>query len=584
MGAQTVSWLFILLLISDIMTATAISFDYVVVGGGTCGLVLANRLSEDPNITVAVIEPGEDVRNNPNVTDPGNFVVAFDTPIDWSYPSTTQASAANRSFTFHSGKAIGGTSTINGMTYIRADAAEIDAWEALGNEGWNWSTLLPYYKQTERFTTPTKEQTDVGANFEPEYHGKHGDLHVGFRYALPNGSFHGLVQETWEGLGYHVNPEVNSGETRGFDVWPMTIDRDSDLRWDSARAYFSPVEHRNNLFLLKGTALNLELDAGIVGGTKKATSLRYVDGSNNTIIVGVNKEVILSAGALRTPLLLEMSGIGNPQILGDIGVDTVIDLPGVGENLQEQPNSNLIFEGSLNVTGYATYATFANAEDLFGSEKLEISDEVSANITAYAESAASRSRGGLNTSALEHIFRIQHELIFTKNVTVGETITAYYSGSLLTAWWCLLPFSRGSVHLASLDAFDSPLIDPQYFVADIDMATQVAIGKQAQSFWHKNPIAAYIGRNLTADPGSEEEWANYITNSFEPNYHPIGTASMMSRELGGVVDAKLKVYGTSNVRVVDASVIPLQVSGHLTATLYAIAERASEIIKASESS
>lgn len=313
MGAQIVSWLIILLLMLQASTPTAISFDYVIAGGGTCGMVLANRLSEDPNITVAVIEPGEDVRNNPNVTDPGNFLVAFDTPIDWSYPSTTQPSAANRSFTFHSGKAIGGTSTINGMTYIRADAAEIDAWEALGNEGWNWTALLPYYKQTERFTPPTKTQTDVGADFEPQYHGRHGDLHVGFRYALPNGSFYGLIEETWESLGYQVNPEVNSGETRGFDVWPMTIDRDSDLRWDSARAYYYPVEHRANLFLLRGTALNLEFDSGVVVDNKKATGLRYVDGDNDTIIVGANNEVILSAGALRTPLLLEMSGIGNSQ-------------------------------------------------------------------------------------------------------------------------------------------------------------------------------------------------------------------------------------------------------------------------------
>ncbi|KAI3394499.1 hypothetical protein diail_2633 [Diaporthe ilicicola] len=582
MGAQTLLCLSLIVVVSRVISTTAISFDYVIVGGGTCGLVLANRLSENPDITVAVIEPGEDVRSNPNVTDAGKFVVAFDTSIDWSYPSTIQPGAANRSFTFHSGKAIGGTSTINGMTYIRADAAEIDAWEALGNEGWNWNTLLPYYIQTERFTPPTRAQNDVGADFEPEYHGKHGDLNVGFRYALPNGSFYGLVQETWDSLGYPINPDVNSGDTRGFDVWPMTIERDSDMRWDSARAYYYPVEGRDNLVLLKGTALDFELDAEAMSGLQKATSIRYVDANNNTIIVGVNKELIISAGALRTPLLLERSGIGNPQVIGDIGVDTVIDLPGVGENLQEQPNSNLLFEGLLNVTGYATYATFATAEDLFGPQKLAVSDEVSANLTAYAESAASGSRGGLNVAALEKIFRIQHDLIFEKNVTIAETITTSSSGYLLTAWWCLLPFSRGRVHLASLDAVDSPLIDPQYFVADIDMVVEVATGKQAQSFWHKKPIAEYVGQNLTADPVSDEDWAKYITNSFGPNYHPIGTASMMARELGGVVDPNLKVYGTSNVRVVDASVLPLQVSGHLTATLYAVAIRASEIIKASK--
>lgn len=189
------------------------------------------------------------------------------------------------------------------------------------------------------------------------------------------------------------------------------------------------------------------------------------------------------------------------------------NLPGVGENLQEQPNSNLVFEGTLNVTGYATYATFGNAEDLFGPEKVAVSDNVSAKLTAYAESAASGSRGGLDASAVEQVLRIQHDLIFNKDVTIGEIITASFSGSLLTAWWCLLPFSRGRVHLASLDAFNSPLIDPQYFVADIDLTTQVAIGKQAQSFWHTNPIAEIVTRNLTTDPASDDEWAEYITST-----------------------------------------------------------------------
>lgn len=310
---RTFLWLMLRIIMSHGITTTAISFDYVIVGGGTCGLLLANRLSEDPDITVAVIEPGEDTRNNPNVTDPDNFVVPFDTSIDWSYPSTTQPGAANRSFSFHSGKAIGGTSTINGMTYIRADAAEIDAWEALGNEGWNWNTLLPYYKRTERFTPPTETQEDFGASFEPEYHGDQGNLHVGFRYALPNGSFHGLVQKTWENVGYSVNPDVNSGDTRGFDVWPMTIDRQSDLRWDSARAYYYPVEDRNNLVLIKGTGLSLEWDNEANSHIEKATGVRYVDDKNQRVTVGVDKEVILSSGALRTPLLLEMSGIGNPR-------------------------------------------------------------------------------------------------------------------------------------------------------------------------------------------------------------------------------------------------------------------------------
>lgn len=181
--------------------------------------------------------------------------------------------------------------------------------------------------------------------------------------------------------------------------------------------------------------------------------------------------------------------------------------------MQEQPNSNLVYVPTRNVTGYATYATFANAEDLFGAETEAVSSDVGSKLSAYAEHAAAK--GGLNASALEEIFRIQYDLIFNKKVTIGETITASSSGLLLTAWWCLLPFSRGRVHLASIDSYDSPKIDPQYFAADIDMTTQVAIGKQAQSFWHSKPIADITAGNVTADPESDEDWVGYITNTCE---------------------------------------------------------------------
>lgn len=302
-----------LMLLSFAIQTHAVKFDYVIIGGGTCGLLLANRLSEDPNTTVVVIEPGQDVRNNSNVTDPNNFLASFDTPIDWAYSSVVQPGAANRSFTFHSGRAIGGTSTINGMTYIRADAAEIDEWEALGNEGWNWEALLPYYRKVERFTRPIMAQVAAGASYEPEYHGEDGELHVGFRYALANGSFEKIVQEGWKDSGYPVNLDVNAGDTRGFDVWPQTVDRESDVRWDAARAFYYRVQHRANLRMLNGTAIRLVWSTKDGSRGKKATGVEYTNTKNETIVVTIGKEAILSAGSLRTPLILESSGIGNPQ-------------------------------------------------------------------------------------------------------------------------------------------------------------------------------------------------------------------------------------------------------------------------------
>lgn len=295
-------------------TPPASNFDYVIIGGGTCGLLLANRLSEDPSTTVAVIEPGQDVRTNPNVTDPDNFTVPFDTPIDWAYPTVPQRAGAgannntnnnNRSLTLHSGKALGGTSTINGMTYIRADAAEVDAWgQGLGNRGWGWEVLLPYYRRAERFTRPTAAQVAAGASYEPGYHGEDGDVHVGFRYGLPNGSAHVILQESWGNMGYRLNRDVNGGDTHGFDVWPQTVDRELDVRWDAARAYYYPVEGRRNLRVLNGTAVRLVWDAEDAEDGKKVSGVKYINTKNETRVVAAGKEVILSAGSLRTPLVL----------------------------------------------------------------------------------------------------------------------------------------------------------------------------------------------------------------------------------------------------------------------------------------
>lgn len=307
-------WLFALAFLANHVAATTKKFDYIIVGGGTCGLLLANRLSEDPKVTVAVIEPGEDVRNNPNVTDPGKFGAAWDTSIDWAYPTVPQTRAANRTLSMRSGKAIGGTSTINGMTYIRADAAEIDAWETLGSPGWNWQALLPYYKKVERLTLPTEVQIIAGASYEPRYHGENGHLHVGFRYNLPNGSFYPVARDTWESLGYPLNVDVNSGETKGFDVWPMTIDRDRDLRWDAAQAYYYPVQGRWNLHIIEGTVAKILWEDQDGCGDQVASGIQYVDSNNKTRTVSVKKEVILSAGALRTPLILEASGVGNAKL------------------------------------------------------------------------------------------------------------------------------------------------------------------------------------------------------------------------------------------------------------------------------
>ncbi|KAI1768750.1 putative GMC oxidoreductase [Hypoxylon sp. FL1150] len=578
--------LILLVLMALRVKASCEKFDYVIAGAGTCGLVLANRLSEDPNVKVAVIEPGGDVRNNPNVTDVTAFTLAFGTEIDWQYTTTPQPAGDNKSIPFHAGKAIGGTSTINGMTYIRGDKAEFDAWEYLGNDGWNWGTLYPYMKQVESFSPPTVAQQAAGATFNPEYHGRDGAVTTGFPFELLNGTFHELVQQSWEKLGYPLNPDVNSGETRGFDVWPQTLDRDADVRQDAARAYYYPVEQRPNLKIIKGTVTKITwADTVASGSPLLANGVEYQTPDGQTLAITAEREVLLSAGAVRSPLILESSGIGNPTILEKHGIETLVELNGVGEHLQEQPNTVLTYYSTVNMTGTAPFATFATAQDLFGDQTVALAAATDAKLSKWARQVSEANNGVIDVSILEKMFRLQHDLIFKKNVTIGETITSVSGDYLLSAFWLLLPFSRGSVHLKSAEAVNDPAIDPEYLIIDFDLAVQTGLGRLSQKLWFTNPVSDLVvsnvlpGESILPRNATDDQWAAFISSTLAPNHHPIGSASMMSRELGGVVDPELKVYGTSNVRVVDASVVPMQISGHLTATLYAVAERAAEFIK-----
>ncbi|KAI1818794.1 GMC oxidoreductase [Poronia punctata] len=559
-------------------------YDYVIVGGGTAGLVVANRLSENPGWRVAVIEPGQDVRDNANVTDVGRFMAAFGTEIDWDYTTTPQAGAGNRSLSWHAGKAIGGTSTINGMTYIRAEEPQIDAWEKLGNKGWNWTTLFPYYKNTESFTPPSPAQVATGTSFDSEVHGFGGNLHVGYPYSLVNGSLNGLVADTWKHLGYSANNDLNAGNVTGFSIWPQTLDREQNVRFDSARAYYYPVENRPNLRLINGTAKRIAWKGPAENRNLTADGVEYFNSEGESCKLQADKEVILSAGALRSPLILESSGIGNQKILEKLGIETKIDLPGVGEHLQERPNTIMAYNSTLMTKGQTSFVTFPTAKDLFGDIAPGIKSLSSARMVTWAQMIANASEGGLQATTIEKLLRIQHELIFEKHVSIGEILIGGGGNTLYGAMWLSLPFSWGSVHLRSADSIDSPVIDPRYFQADFDMYIQTSLGRLTQNFFNTDPIKGSVG-NLLGPPGilplnaTDGQWAGYIGHTLNPNHHAIGTAAMMSRDLGGVVDNSLKVHGTHNVRVVDASVFPLHVSGHPTSTLYAIAERAADLIK-----
>lgn len=443
--------------------------------------------------------------------------------------------------------------------------------------------MLKYYKKVEQFFPPLPWQETVGALYDEEYHGFSGELHVGFNPVLLNGSFYEDAKETWATLGQDLNKDVNGGVTAGFDVWPQTLDPVRNARWDSATAFYWPVQDRANLKLLNGTVSKILWKPG-KAKTPEASGVEYLTPDGRLKAVTARKEVILSAGALRTPLILELSGVGSPSVLNKLGIETVVNSPGVGEHMIDQTSMVLSYSAKDSFPGYAPYATFVNATSLFGGNVESLAASTKDSLPRWAQQIANDTGGALSAKALEHLLRVQHDLIFQKGATIAETLSTASGTAAFSAYWGTLPFSRGSVHLSSADDIDTPAINPRFLSVDFDLAVQVSIGRLSTTFWSTPPISAIIEAevqpNSTVIPpnATDAQWESFTTSTLVSNSHSIGTASMMARELGGVVDSQLRVYGTKRVRVVDASVLPMQISGHLTATLYAVAERAAEFI------
>ncbi|KAI1386571.1 GMC oxidoreductase [Hypoxylon trugodes] len=562
------------------------AFDYIVAGGGTAGLVIANRLSENPSITVAVVEPGKDVRDDAGVLDVDLAGVTYSPTLDWNFKSTVQSQLGNRAIDHHAGKALGGTTVINGMYYIRGDRDNYDAWEHLGNPGWNWNALLPYFIRSEKFAVPTDAQIKAGMSYIPRYHGEEGLLKTGHPYQVENGSFHRSAKETCESLGFALNQDMNSGETRGFGAYPQTLDRDANVRESAARAYYEPIDSRPNLHVIQGTVKRITLSSS-ASGELVATGVEYTDDNDNLASVTAKKEVILSAGTYVSPLILEASGIGNPNVLARNNIQTKLDLPGVGEGFQDQPLWVLMFQASTKLTGHVPFAAFATAQDIFGADTDAVAAATKEKIASWSEAIAKRLNGGVSANALEKRFRVQHDVIFDKQASMTEF--EFFSLGNVTGivFSPTLPFSWGSVHLDGTGQTDSPAIDPNFLSIDFDTQTALKVGRIARRMWSTKPLSELAG-DLTV-PGdtvlpenaTDAEWTEFLTSSCVPAFHCIGTCAMLPRELGGVVDPTLKVYGTTNVRVVDASVIPHLMSGHPSAAVYALAERAADLIKES---
>ncbi|KAJ6490230.1 GMC oxidoreductase [Mycena vitilis] len=586
------------------------TFDYVIIGGGTAGLVLASRLSEDPSVTVVVLEAGEANLGDPDILIPGQFGATFLNPKhDWAFPTEKQRFSNDKEFIWSRGKGLGGSSGMNFCAWIKPPAADIDAFEKLGNFGWNWEEYKKYSQRSETFHPPAQEQMDLYPHtYDTELHGTSGPIHttIPFHYhALDE-----LFQQTLVSKGLKSIDDPYGGNLNGTWIANANLDPRTWTRSYAATGYLMPAQDRSNLTVLtEATVTRILFDDPVAGQQLTAKGVEFVH-NDSTSQVNAKNEVILCAGTIQSPQILELSGIGRPEILEKIGVEMKIQLEGVGENVQDHTFVGVSFEltGSpdtydrmrdpeymaealrlyeqglgpqrVGITSFAyiplSTAT-AEAEELIhgAAECIAASDDVS---------PGRREQLDLQLENLRDDNGVDLEIIafpgfFTK-ISIPEPKKTYVT--IL----CVLnhPLSRGTIHAKSANPFDLPTVDPCYFENDFDLEILVQHIKYARTMVETEPFKSGVVREI--DPGpdcvSDEEIREYIKNTHGTSWHTVGSCSMLPRDKQGVVDPELQVYGTNNLRIVDISIVPIHIAAHTQATAYMIAEKAADLIRASK--
>ncbi|THH03678.1 hypothetical protein EW145_g6089 [Phellinidium pouzarii] len=585
-----------------LLEISGMSFDYVVIGGGTTGLTVAARLAENPHITVAVLEAGSERLNDPLINIPAQFGKHFgDSRYDWNVNTVPQEHANGRSFAWPSGKVLGGSSAINFFTWSNPPSQDIDDWERLGNPGWNWSRFSASLKKTESLTAPSEEiATKYRQVFNPEAYGTSGPLKTSFPSTLLN-------------TGIKVSKDPHNGDPIGTSMLPCTIDSKTFTRSYAATAFYEPNANKPNFYVLcnalvhriltkepRSNDLSVKVEA-------EAVEFEY-DGKIHLVYAA--KEIILSAGALMSPRILELSGVGDKRILDSLGIKTIIDLPGVGSNLQEHIFGVVIFEVDPSL-GYKTLDLLADEDYAAAQLKLHAEGQglFRINLLSYSflplssvaspedarrliarqrRSIEERLEDGKLPPGLKEQWMMQ--LAEYENGTSGDCELVYFpgyfggapeKGTFISIYFASNHlFSRGTIHVVSTDPHIQPSADPHYFEEEIDIEVMTETVKFIRSLPDIEPFKNMVVREVV--PGTScsttEEIREFIKGSFTTTFHTVGTLSMLPRSQNGVVDPNLRIYGSKNIRVADTSIVPLHIAAHTQSTAYAIGEQAAEII------
>lgn len=404
-----------------------------------------------------------------------------------------------------------------GMSYTRAQKVQIDAWERVGNKGWNWDNLFTYYKKSEQFQIPTPKQIARGADYYIAYHGEQGPLKVGWPQEMTNGSVLPTVDETFQQLGLPFNRDCNGGSMVGLTVHPNTVDRQANVRHDAARAYYWPYAARSNLKIISNSHANKIIWAS---NPSEAVAIGVeITGVNGVETIYASKEVILSAGSLGTPILLEMSGIGNPDILRRFDIPVQVNISTVGENLQDQTNAGLSYEGNEFWFGSPTISALPSASHIFGDNVHAVASLVNSTLAEYAKNVSENSNGAVEEANLLAAFQLQHDLIFKSQVPYAEIVLLPIGHSFSSEYWPLLPFSRGSVHINSTDGSQPPAINPNYFMFGQDLKAHADVAQYIRKAFSTAPLSNLVGeelapgKNNVPENASDSIWEGWVKST-----------------------------------------------------------------------
>ncbi|EPQ28815.1 uncharacterized protein PFL1_03618 [Pseudozyma flocculosa PF-1] len=587
-------------------------FDYVIVGGGTAGLTVAARLSEDPSVTVGVIEAGLWRPEDPKINLPIMIGQTLMNPdYDWCLQTEPQEHSNGRSYIWPRGKVLGGSSALNFLVWQRGYSGEYDDIGRLGNPGWGWDDFAGFCRKSDTFQPPSSELQKANlATCDEKVHGTDGPIQTSFS------AWYTEAQRPWfdalKSLGLNNAVDGLSGKNTGLWASPATVDAKKHVRSYAANAYFAPNKDRKNLKVITGanaSRLEFEKPKDGASGDLVATGVHFtVDGKSH--FVKARREVVLSAGTVKSPQLLELSGVGRAEVLKAAGVEQLLELD-VGENVQEHLYCTASFKLA---PGHITWDKMRNddfakaametyhgdgedrgiiASAFSGFAYVPLKQFMSAEEIQAIKDGVNRVDWSKYSKGVQEGIKMQLARLDDEECPFMEYIFA--PGFFATAsppqdgqeYYSILsalqqPFSRGNIHITSSDPTAAPRIDPRYFSVDADLEILSKAVRYSSTMAEAPSLKDITVGRQDPDPEkykTEDDFREFTKDQAVTEYHHIGSCSMMPRAKGGVVDERLRVHGTANVRVADASIIPLHVSSHIVSAVYAVGEKAAHMIK-----